>query len=190
MLHTKKQRRRRPTFWQRNGPIILTLIAAPLILADLVRHVLYDVQVDGERIWDWCGNNIHFPRVNQTWPSTCTWSSNQYQFNQPCCVPAGGLFEESGGVPDWMNETQIIEEYNIEPLAEADWPLGPDGEPKCYCPCAPENMGHLSMIGIIFTIGFTYLGFALLSIGVMWNANIVKKFAKIKTQWKELRGQM
>lgn len=49
-------------------------------------------------------------------------------------------------------------------------------------------MFHLSTIGVIFTIGFTYLGFAFLMVGVMWNAKIFKVIGNIKAEWQRLRG--
>jgi hypothetical protein len=39
------------TCCQKYGPFILTMIAAPLICADLTRHVLNDTNV-----WPWCGD--------------------------------------------------------------------------------------------------------------------------------------
>jgi len=57
--------------------------------------------------------------------------------------------------------------------------------------CVPnshENMAHLSYVGVLFTVCFTYLGFALLFVGVLWNANIVKKLKEIRQQWIELRN--
>ena len=68
------------------GPCILTLVAAPLILADLCRHVAGDLG-----IWAWCGDpaqqNGHFGRVNESWTDACFWSSTEYVCNIPCCVP-------------------------------------------------------------------------------------------------------
>jgi len=61
--------------------------------------------------------------------------------------------------------------------------------PKVGCvPNSHENMAHLSYIGVLFTVCFTYIGFALLFIGVLWNANIVKKLKEIRQQWIELRN--
>jgi hypothetical protein len=64
---------------------------------------------------------------------------------------------------------------------------------SCDCDsCLPnshESIGHLSNVGIVFTIVFTYTGFILLAIAVMWNADIVTKFKKIQVQWHELRAR-
>mmetsp|Transcript_18988 Transcript_18988/g.37974 ORF Transcript_18988/g.37974 Transcript_18988/m.37974 type:complete len:396 (+) Transcript_18988:199-1386(+) len=57
-----------------------------------------------------------------------------------------------------------------------------------FCHCTDhEDFGNLSMIGWIFTFTFTYLGFFILTFGVMWNADIVNKLAKIKSQYRALR---
>ena len=45
----------------------------------------------------------------------------------------------------------------------------------CVCSCLPnedENMDHLSTVGWLFTIGLTYFGFSLLTVGIMWNAQV------------------
>ena len=44
-LHARRRRLRRATFCGRNGPALLVALAVPLILADLVRHVLLDLNV-------------------------------------------------------------------------------------------------------------------------------------------------
>ncbi len=49
MIYTKKQRRKLSTFWKRNGPVILVSVAIPLIMADILRHVLQD-----EGVWLAC----------------------------------------------------------------------------------------------------------------------------------------
>jgi len=74
------------------------------------------------------------------------------------------------------------------------WPerMGPNGvwgagEYRADCPT--ETMRCLSVIGVLFTIVATYLGFILLVIGTMWNANIVDKLKDIKAEWRRLRGQ-
>lgn len=65
--------------------------------------------------------------------------------------------------------------------------------PDCNCDnCVPpeqENIHHLSFIGVLFTIIFTYTGFVLLATGTLWNADIIHKLAEIKTKWKKLRAK-
>ena len=74
------------TCCQKYGPFILTMIAAPLICADLTRHVLNDLN-----IWPWCGDPSAqyglFPRVNVSWSADCLLSSTQFVCTIPCCVP-------------------------------------------------------------------------------------------------------
>ena len=64
---------------RRFGPFLVLCVAAPLIMADLVRHLLQDA---GR--WAECGNNPHYSRINTTdpFPPACTWSSSQ------CAPPA------------------------------------------------------------------------------------------------------
>jgi len=62
------------------------------------------------------------------------------------------------------------------------------GEYRADCP--EETMHCLSPMGVLFTIVFTYLGFALLVVGTMWNANIVDKLSEIRQEWRRLRGMM
>jgi hypothetical protein len=54
---------------------------------------------------------------------------------------------------------------------------------------ADENLTHLSLIGVLFTIVFTYSGFLLLAAGTLYNADIVKKLAAIRDKWTRLRAQ-
>lgn len=131
MIYTLKNRY--GSCCQKFGPLMCTLTAAPLILADLVRHLLQDHDV-----WKECVRN------KVKWDAdACRWASNQYH----CDIP------------------------------------GPD-----HC-TNHENIAHLSMIGWLFTIVFTYTGFIFLFIGVLWNANILQKCGEIKAQWRELRRE-
>jgi hypothetical protein len=63
----------------------------------------------------------------------------------------------------------------------------PGNSCDCYC-IEDENWQHLSAVGSITTIVCTYLGFALLSVAVGWNANILKKLRRIPQQWRALRS--
>jgi len=136
IIYTRKHRY--GSWFHVNGPLCFTLLAVPLIMADLMRHVLQD-----QGIWEECdrGDSVN----GFIWDSDkCRWSSSQYHCTlmPPHCIP------------------------------DKD-----------------ENMGHLSMVGILFTIFFTYSGFVCLFIGVLWNASIVKKLKEIKSKWRELRGK-
>jgi len=107
-LYTVK-RRTLPN-WNKYGPLYLTLISVPLIMADLLRHVLQDVG---------------------SWPSP---GSSEYR-------PG----------------------------------------------CESENVTCLSVVGVFFTIIMTYLGFAFLVVGSLWNANICEKLREIRIKWREIR---
>jgi len=58
--------------------------------------------------------------------------------------------------------------------------------PHCL-PTRQENLSHLSVMGIIFTILFTYIGFFFLFVGTMWNANLLTKLRQIRDKWHQLR---
>ena len=49
-------------------------------------------------------------------------------------------------------------------------------------------MHHLSPMGLLFTLLFTYAGFALLAVGTLWNANFMSKLHLLRAQWQQLRG--
>lgn len=53
--------------------------------------------------------------------------------------------------------------------------------------CHQEVFGCLSPLGWVFTVVFTYSGFALLFIGSLWNAKFMDKIAELKDSWRELR---
>lgn len=53
--------------------------------------------------------------------------------------------------------------------------------------CHIENFGCLSPLGWLFTVFFTYFGFALLIFGSLWNAKFLDKMAELKDSWRELR---
>lgn len=135
MVYTMKNRDRSRGLWFFYGPLALTMLATPLILADIVRHVLQDTGA-----WTECDRP-----ADVMWNSDCVWSSSQYHCNrlQPHCIPT-----------------------------------------------AQENMFHLSPMGVLFTICFTYLGFACLMVGTLWNANICEKLKELREQWNEIRGNM
>ena len=69
---------------KRYGPFVLQQLAACLVIADPLRHVLGDVG-----LWVGCSNNPTFSRINSTdpFPTGCYSSSYQYRCTVPCCVP-------------------------------------------------------------------------------------------------------
>jgi hypothetical protein len=87
------------------------------------------------------------------------------------------------------DELEVVHKEAVKGNPDQD----PQDIPKCNCDnCVPaehETIGHLSFIGVLFTICFTYIGFTLLAVGTLWNADIVKKMGKIKKQWKQIQEQ-
>jgi len=55
--------------------------------------------------------------------------------------------------------------------------------------CNSEWWVCLAPAGWIITICATYIGFILLMIGSLWNANIVSKFKLIRTKWNQIWSQ-
>lgn len=173
------------------GPSICTAVAACLILLDPTRHVLQD-----NNVWAECprGELIETGMITaeaMPWPAAeCAFYSNQFA----CVFPdkgdppldCDGKWCENGmpcaspSHPERKNGTHICP----PPCKEED-------QLKAKCGCvltSQENMGHLSFIGVVFTVLFTYIGFVFLMLGTFWNANIMDKCGKIKAQWKKLRG--
>lgn len=209
MCWTLKQRKREPTCWKKYGPLVLCFVATPLIMAEPTRHILGDTGV-----WQWCGDNTDFPRYNQTWNDGCLWSSTEYQCNVPCCVPEAelkgppsaafpaplyGLEGPTSQELDELaklypaSEQAAVREGHFPQLKLEDWGdlflNATSGEYECSCQCtAHENIFHLAPVGWLFTVSMTYLGFIGLAVGSLWNANIVDKCRKMKTEWRALRG--
>jgi len=113
IVYCCEKKRKGQSVWNKYGPLVFTVVAALLIMADLTRHLLQDLNV---------------------WPSGPWPGSSQYR---------------------------------------ADCPI--------------ETVRCLSVVGVFFTIIATYLGFILLFIGTMWNANIMTKLKQIKMKWTQLR---
>lgn len=51
-----------------------------------------------------------------------------------------------------------------------------------------ESMSCLGGTGFLFTTLCTYIGFLVLMVGSLWNANFMDKMQKARDQWDELRG--
>jgi len=88
-----------------------------------------------------------------------------------------------------QKELDVVHEEAVKGNPDMD----PQDIPECNClncvPAEDENIHNLSFIGVLFTICFTYLGFTFLAVGTLWNADILKKLGKIKTQWNEIQAQ-
>ena len=138
---------------------ILCWISLPLILADPLRHTLNDYN-----IWESCSRSCY-----ETWPSRCNWSSEEYK----CVIECGSQFD-----PPFNNATCTKQPDGSYPIVDG-----------CSCvPTSQERINHLSPMGILFTIVFTYVGFALFMTGNLWNADIVGKCRDIRHQYRVLRG--
>lgn len=67
--------------------------------------------------------------------------------------------------------------------------IWPEPGSRQYNPgCHDETFHCLSPVGWIFTIFCTYIGFALLMFGTMWNADLIGKLQAMRDKWRELRG--
>jgi len=53
--------------------------------------------------------------------------------------------------------------------------------------CHTEDISCLSVAGWTITIMCTYVGFALLAVATLWNANICDKIRDFKEKWRKLR---
>lgn len=172
----------RGRFCKTYGPLICSMVAAPLILADLFRHVAQD-----QNLWPECDRQKLFedgkiyltdlpysPNV----ASLCQWSSGQFA----CEFPS----------KKYLNTTEGVKTpFPKDPYKSANFTCADQAAHNfgCVTTCH-ENMAHLSFIGILFTIFFTYTGFTFLMVGVLWDANIMDKCGKIKKTWQDMRGQM
>lgn len=137
---------------QHYGPVILTTTAAPLILADLCRHVMGDLGW-----WPWCGDPSQqrglFGRVNESWTDACFWSSTEYVCNIPCCVPGDNTIASTNDLSlnYFLQTNDDGTNYNL-PFSEncgmsSDGIIGPINDvpftnPNCTCgggACDPKK---------------------------------------------------
>lgn len=116
------------------GPLIVTVVAAMLILVDQVRAVVVDH-------WDI--------------PALYKWR----------IVPSNSHFD-----PNVFNN-----DYNCNP------------EMLSFFKELAYNYYCLNLTGGI-CMAITYLGFALLIVGTMWNANLMDKLKDVRDTWRELRS--
>lgn len=194
------------------GPTICTSIAAILILADQFRHVAQDTGV-----WPECdrgkfltdgveqgGISLDDLPYGAETAQACLWSSGQFACEFPSkefidahrtnSTWTKAFFAENMGCTaaaqnaGWPATRWDLKKY---PKMKAQFPTEAE-QKQLQCGCvltSDENMGHLSFIGILFTLFFTYSGFVVLMIGTLWNANIMDKCGKIKKTWQQMRGK-
>eukprot|EP00946_MAST-07B_sp_MAST-7B-sp1_P000873 g873.t1 len=124
---------------QKYGPVLLTAIATPLIMAEPTRHVLGDTG-----LWPWCGDpsqqNGMFPRVNESWTDDCFWSSTEYRCDIPCCVPGN-------------NSLATTNDLNMNYLLEVDSKSGASFQRSFSenCGLAADRKTRMPIDGATFT---------------------------------------
>jgi len=97
-------------------------------------------------------------RCGEVWPERCAWSANMYHCALPCELSTG--------------------ECNVNDPAYLD----------CNCVHdSQETASHLSMIGVLFTICFTYFGYILFISSSLWAGNILEKCHSIRHKYRVLR---
>jgi len=81
----------------------------------------------------------------------------------------------------------IMADLTRHVFQDVDW-WPPPGSSEYRHGCQTENVTCLSVVGWMFTIVMTYLGFTFLVIGTLWNANIIEKLNECVIKWRELRS--
>mmetsp|Transcript_99775 Transcript_99775/g.122049 ORF Transcript_99775/g.122049 Transcript_99775/m.122049 type:complete len:147 (-) Transcript_99775:233-673(-) len=100
-------------------------------------------------------------RCGDLWPQRCDFSSNEYKCALTCDT--------------YRNGTAC--------------PMNSDAYVDCICVHDyQETIHHLAPMGWLFTITFTWIGFALFVVGSLWNANIIEKLREVRHKWRVLRG--
>jgi len=85
----------------------------------------------------------------------------------------------------------IMADLTRHVLQDLEWWKGGDwpGSSEYRSDCHEENFSCLSVLGWVFTVVMTYLGFTLLFIATMWNAKICDKIKDFRRKWAELRAE-
>lgn len=154
----QSKRRNKMTKLKKWGPTIITACAAFFVIADPLRTIILDSNVDVCCITEFTGDQcVNAGNASTYYTSNQSLSTGQY---------AGVTCPTDSWYP-------YLGKYHIACV-------GGDVNneaPKC-----------LNAVGIVFTYAITYTGFLLLAIGTLWNANIVKKLREIRSQWRSLRA--
>jgi hypothetical protein len=115
-------RRWAPTRFVRWGPTVVMVIAAFLILFNDIRQGIVDGYLMPPSVWNWCGNNPQYDRINSTdpFPSQCLGSATQFYCNVPCCAPT------------WLpsDNTASPKDYFWSPPAGDNWGVAGNGNPE------------------------------------------------------------
>jgi len=149
--------------WQRNGPFLLTIAAALLVMADNTRHVLQDTQIWPSGQW---------PGSSQYIPDCKTRDWKQPMTNCTQALECGTVLCEDGKSYGAGPGTPCFQCYIGDNMCSAG---------------ASESMACLSAVGWIFTVGMTYSGFLLFFFASFWNANLIGKLGAIRAKWNALR---
>jgi len=162
VLFQSKNRAAQPTHWLRFGPTYLTGLAAVLIMADPLRHILADEGIWKTGPWPGCGQYLADCAV-RAMPDPAVACKE----NADCgAVACGGGF------------------YSAAPGENCYTCYADSGE----CSKIAETFACLSPVGWVFTVGFTYAGFALFLSATLWNANLIAKLDAVSSKWKALQG--
>jgi len=92
----------------------------------------------------------------------------------------------------WLSTVLVMADLTRHVLNDLGWwpgqMSGGWGSDEYRSDCSSETPDCLSTIGILFTMIATYVGFTILVVATLWNANICDKLKDIKAEWKRLRA--
>lgn len=103
-------------------------------------------------------------------------SGTSWQVNGPtilCCVAIPLILADL--------TRHVLQDYGVWP--EKGWWSSAQFAGDC------GNLTCLSVVGVLFTIIFTYTGFACMLWGSLWNADICGKVKLLRKKWRKLRGK-
>lgn len=75
----------------------------------------------------------------------------------------------------------VLQHWNI-------WPAPGSSQYREDCAAEVEGFVCLSAVGWLFTVLFTWAGFAALFCATMWNARLCTQIRKVRQQWNDLRA--
>jgi len=110
------------------------------------------------------------------------YNARKYRWGSPCMKYGPTFMTATAAVLVMADLTRhVLQDQDV-------WPAGPWPGSSQYRPgCETEDMECLSVVGWLFTVVFTYSGFAILFVATMWNAKICDKIKDFRKKWNELR---
>ena len=218
MVRTLNQRKKFKNFFWRNGPMLMLFVATPMVMAEPTRHVMGDtgawlwcgdnaVYPRVNQTW-----NTGCDSSSTEYACDIPCCIPESELNSDAMYPMSKGTGPNGTDESTVPYHQLADLYpNISQaygiwhdhkfpqldLADPKWngafavKNATTGETtyECSCQCTlNETMGNLSGIGWLFTFSLTYLGFALLAVGSLWNADIISKCKGMKKKWNQLRA--